>query len=532
MLASYIKKSAINLYKMTSKDIIKKTPQKDILNNFLKREKIKSSQNKIFSQIIKKDLRSFIHTSFLTINPGQTFENNWHINLMAKYLEEVAKGNIKRLIINIPPRSLKSICCSVAFPAWVLGNNPTKRIILASYSNILSEKHSFDSRHIINQQWYKRAFPETIINKKYDKRNKFITTKNGFRFATSVLGSVTGEGGDILIIDDPHNPMHVSSNKMRNKAIEWFSTSFATRLNNPKDGAIIIVMQRLHSDDISSFLIKNKEWELLKIPAYTNKDIFYSMGGYKYKFCKNSYLHAKRNNKETIDNIKKNLGYNNFMAQYMQSPIDNRNGILRKANIHFYNVKDLLDENNSNSYFILSWDTAIKTSSSSDYSVCTIWKILLKSKTPSGERFHQYNTNKSKYYLVNLIRKKMSYPDLKNTQKKLLELYKPKITIIEDKASGSPLIQDLKNEGYSNIYPFKPKYDKITRFASIIPEIESGKVKFPSKSIFYDEMINEMTNFPYTEHDDIIDSISQFLHFQKNNEYKELNKSKPSIRII
>lgn len=161
--------------------------------------------------LLRQDFPSFIHKTFTTINPGITYCPNWHIDLIADRLEAVRRGEINRLIINMPPRALKSVCVSVAFPAWLLGQDPTKRIMFASYSQVLSIKHSMDCRFVVGSGWFQTVFPHTKLSKKHNQKAKFMTTRHGFRFATSVGGSATGEGGDVLIIDDPHNPSHIHS---------------------------------------------------------------------------------------------------------------------------------------------------------------------------------------------------------------------------------------------------------------------------------------------------------------------------------
>ena len=211
------------------------------------------------NEVLRNDLSAFIHKSFNTINPSVKYSHNWHIDLIAEYLKEVYNGNIKRLIINIPPRSLKSVCISVAFPALILGKNPSSRIIVASYSEILSLKHSTDCRIIINSQWFKKLFPDFQLNQSQNEKHKFATTQNGYRFATSIGGSLTGEGGDILIVDDPHNPQQIMSDKYRLKTIEWFSNTFVSRLNDKKNGVIIIVMPRLHQNDLVGYLLSKPE---------------------------------------------------------------------------------------------------------------------------------------------------------------------------------------------------------------------------------------------------------------------------------
>ncbi|XVN43007.1 MAG: hypothetical protein RCG15_01525 [Candidatus Rickettsia vulgarisii] len=177
---------------------------------------------KLLNAILRQDFNSFINKVFTIVNHGVEYQANWHIKLIGEYLQAVEKGEIKRLIINIPPISLKSICIGVAWPAWLLGHDPTKRIISTSYSQVLSDKHSLDCRLVMSSDWYQQLFPKTILSKTHNRKSKFLTTSNGFRFATSVGGSVTGEGGDILIIDDPHNPGQIASEKIRNKTIEWF----------------------------------------------------------------------------------------------------------------------------------------------------------------------------------------------------------------------------------------------------------------------------------------------------------------------
>lgn len=214
-------------------------------------------QDKLLPLVLTHDLNSFIHKAFNTINPGTSYQPNWHIELIAEYLQAVQSGRITRLIINIPPRSLKSICVTVAWPAWILGRDPTKRIMSASYSQLLSTKHSLDCRFILESDWYKKLFPATILSTKHNQKSRFLTKQNGFRLATSVGGSATGEGGDVLIIDDPHNPTYINSPKMRKRVIEWFEQTFVTRLNNTAKGAIILVMQRLHEEDLAGHLLNN-----------------------------------------------------------------------------------------------------------------------------------------------------------------------------------------------------------------------------------------------------------------------------------
>jgi predicted phage terminase large subunit-like protein len=461
---------------------------------------------KLYKKALRHDFVTFIAKVFSTINPGVQYQPNWHINLIAKHLEAIRTGQIKRLIINMPPRALKSVCISVAWPAWLLGHNPSSRIMAASYSSILSTKHSLDTRLVISSNWYKKLFPNTKIFKGHNQKSKFLTTKNGFRFALGVGGSATGEGGDFLIIDDPHNPTEINSTKMRNKAIEWFEQTFVTRLNDQNKGAIVLVMQRLHQDDLSAHLESSGNWTTLKIPAIAPCDIKYKLGDFSKLYKENELLNKRRDQREFLHNIEQEIGSRNYAAQFLQEPLPVSYSLLSLENIHYFEkVPERFD------FFVHSWDTAIKVSEKTDYSVGTIWGIL-------GD----------KYYLLGMIRKKLIYSALKNELEKQINKYNPRFVLIEDKASGQPLIQDLKLAGFTNIRAIKPTLDKVTRFAAIIHFFENGTVLIPNKSAFNQVLIAEITNFPGSKHDDIIDSISQFLNFIKNQNKNNTAK----IRVL
>lgn len=405
---------------------------------------------------------------------------------------------INRLIINIPPRTLKSIFVSVAWPAYLLGANPTKRIMAASYSQILSIKHSLDCRFILNSDWYKELFPNTILSKTHNQKSKFLTTANGFRFATSVGGSATGEGGDILIIDDPHNPTQIHSYKIRKKVIDWFEQTFVSRLNNRNKGAIVLVMQRLHSDDLSGYLLSNSSsWHHLKIPEISIQDYSFKLMNKEYQYLSGEVLDNYKEPPDCLAKLEQEIGSYNYNAQYLQEPISTGSSLLNMEDISFYeNLPEKFD------YFIQSWDTAIKISEDSDYSVCTIWGIL-----------------DQRYYLVSLVRKKINYPELKNITEKLAREYQPRFILIEDKASGQQLIQDIGFLGDNiRVIGIKPKLDKVTRFASVVPLFQSASVLIPKQSSI---VLKELLNFPHIKNDDIVDSVSQFLNFMKDKSLKQ-----------
>ncbi|MDB2414689.1 phage terminase large subunit [Rickettsiales bacterium] len=442
----------------------------------------------------RQELSCFIERSFMHVDPASKFSSNWHIDLIADRLTKAYNGKIKRLIINIPPRYLKSICVSVAWPAWILGNKPSARIMTASYSQLLSTKHSIDCRNIIESPWYEEIFSDIKLASDQNEKNKFMTTERGFRFATSVGGTATGEGGDFLIVDDPHNPLQAASDVQRQNAIEWFNQTFMSRLNDKKKGVIVVVMQRLHADDLTGHLLDKagNKWTHICLPAIAPKakKYYYFSGCYYRK--EGELLHIKREGIEEIEMMKLNLGSNGFASQYQQCPIISEGAMVKRS--WFARYKNL-----PKGEIMQSWDTAIKSGKENDYSVCTTW---LQSDNA--------------YYLVDCFAEKMEYPDLKRAILSHAQKYSPNTILIEDKASGQSLIQDLRRETKLPIIAINPKNDKMTRFASVTPLMEAGKVMLPDKADWLIDYETELFGFPQVSHDDRVDSTSQFLSWAQS----------------
>jgi hypothetical protein len=229
-----------------------------------------------YAYILKHDLRTFIERSFYELNPQTAFEANWHIDVIAEKLEQCRQGKIRRLIVNLPPRSLKSHAITVAFPAWILAHSPAAQIICASYGQDLAEKHARDCRTVMSSDFYKHCFPTRLLPERLSV-NDFMTTRMGFRMATSVRGVLTGRGGDFLIIDDPLKPDEALSETGRKAVSEWYDNTFLSRLNNKETGTIIIVMQRLHQDDLVGHVLERGGWEVLNFAAIAEEDECYKI---------------------------------------------------------------------------------------------------------------------------------------------------------------------------------------------------------------------------------------------------------------
>lgn len=291
-------------------------------------------------QALRGSFPDFVRHVFHTVSPADRYLPNWHIQLVGEYLQACANGDITRLIINMPPRMLKSVTISVAWPAWLLGHNPSLRIMAASYAQSLSTKHSLDTRLVMQSGWYQALFPDTQLSRDQNEKEKFVTVKRGHRMAVSVGSAATGEGGDILIVDDPLNPLQAMQESARNHANAWFEHTFVSRLNHKKKGAIVLVMQRLHEDDLSGFLLKKGGWEHLSLPAISTETTHYRMGRVRHTYYEGEILHPAREDKQDIARARHELGSANFAAQYQQNPIAETSSMLKREWFQRYHLED------------------------------------------------------------------------------------------------------------------------------------------------------------------------------------------------
>src|SRR5467141_2764003 len=224
-----------------------------------------------YKEILRSDLGYFAERCFCELNPQAAFLPNWHIEVIAAKLAAVRAGRIRRLIINLPPRHLKSLLASIAFPAWCLGHNPSAQILCVSYAQDLADKLARDCRSIMTSAWYRQIFGTRLAAHRQAVQ-EFITTAQGYRLATSNGGVLTGRGADIILIDDPLKPEEALSDAQRQAANEWFDHTLYSRLNDKRHGAIVIIMQRLHEDDLVGHVLAQEPWELVRFPAIAEAD--------------------------------------------------------------------------------------------------------------------------------------------------------------------------------------------------------------------------------------------------------------------
>jgi predicted phage terminase large subunit-like protein len=448
---------------------------------------------------------------------------------------------------------MKSHCITVCFSAWLLGVDPGKKIIAASYNQQLSNNFLSQVKTIMKSQWYKTLFSNSKILKGSSQRHKILTTQNGFRFATSISGTLTGEGADVLIIDDPHKPLDISNQNSRKKVHEWFDGTFSSRLNDKKNGAIIVVMQRLHQDDLVAYLsLKSNfsEWKVLNLELESTQDCLIKIDNFSYYRKKFEPLHIDRQNSDQIKILKQEVGEQVFNSQYQQNPINTDGGIIKKSWIIPYKEQDNeIDTNNETSsqrrYFI-SIDAAVKSSISNDFTAITIWyckdfyntqNAKYNSDKQSDFCVNDKICNKTPLYLYDVINQKLSYPEIVIKICDLIKLYKPHGIVIEDAASGSQLIQHLKNVVTSPLYGKVPTRGKETRltFASLF--FEKKLIHLNIQMSEYYTTVNQLLCFPKVKNDDICDSISMFInwfydYYEPNNITPKIENLKPTLRSV
>ncbi len=446
--------------------------------------------------MLREDLLSFTAKCFATLNPAQVLVRQWYLEAIAWKLEQVRLGTIKRLIIAVPPRHLKSIMASVAFPAWLLGRDPTLRIVCASYAADLADKFALDSRAIMTSRWYQEAFPGTRIGREKNAVYDFMTTARGGRLTTSVGGSLTGRGGDILIFDDPMKPADALSTAKRQSACDWFDNTAYSRLDDKRNGTIIVVMQRVHQEDLVGHLLaKGDDWEMLTLPSIAEVSEAIAIGRDRYHQRRvGDLLQPEREPLNVLEELKRTIGHYNFSAQYQQAPIPVEGEIIKWG---WFGSYDTAPPRKAHDQIVQSWDTASKGGELNDYSVCTTWLA-------QGQE----------YYLLDVLRKKLLYPELRRAVIEQSERWKPSAILIEDKASGTALAQDFRPGELKGCYkpiPIEPEADKLTRAAAQSVAIESGQVYLPRQAAWLADLRAEIVQFPNGRHDDQIDSISQYL---------------------
>ena len=470
-----------------------------------------SDDQAVLQALIRQDLASFIAKTFMTVDGSQAYKPNWHIEVLAYYLERAAKREIKRLVITVPPRHLKSIAATVAFPAWLLGHNPGLRVICASYSDELARKHARDCRSVMESRWYKQVFPGAVLSRRKSAEHDFETTKRGFRYSTSVGGALTGRGGNVIIIDDPIKMMDAFSEAKRTAAKQWLDSTLYSRLDDKANDVIIMVMQRAHVDDPVAHVLQKEGWVHLNLPAIADTHEVFDLGdGRVYRRAPGEALHPAREPLEVLERTKVELGEFAFSAQYQQNPLPEGGNLVKWDWFRFYD--QVPRARTERDMIVQSWDTAMKAHDGTDWSVCTTWAII-----------------GADCYLLDVYRARLDFPALLTKVVDLKRQFNARTVLIEDKGSGTGLIQQLRKETSVRPIAIEPRGTKADRMAAQSVQIEAGRVYLPEKAPWLDALRAELSAFPHGKHDDQVDSLSQFLSWADERGRRRITVKKSGL---
>ena len=464
----------------------------------IKAERIPQDPAAFMKAMQRTDFLAFLDRAWPHISGGELIDFSWHIDALAWSLDEVRLGRSRRLLVNLPPRNAKSKIVSIIWIAWMLGRNPALNFVCVSYSNDLSSKLARDCLSIMQSAWYRELFPGTIITRR--AAHDFETTRGGGRLATSVTGTLTGRGGDIIVLDDVIKPDEANSETVRNAVNDWYRSTLSSRLNNKATGAIICVMQRLHQYDLCGLLLEAGSWDQLSLPAIAEEGAVIPLTrGRKHLRRRGDVLHPGRESRQTLADQRNEMGSAAFAAQYQQAPLPALGNVFRASWLKITPPEFRLEDGGE---IIQSWDTAIKTADGNSFSVCAT--ALVRNR---------------QVYLLDLWRGRLEFPDLRRKTIELARLHAARTLLIEDRASGQQLIQALfAEEPHGVPLPIRrsPVTDKLSRAEGVSSIVEAGQLFLPAEAHWLGEFKSELLAFPSGRYDDQVDALTQLLEWVRD----------------
>lgn len=467
----------------------------------------------LLMEACRRDFTTFLRKAWPHITGGEPIAWNWHMDAISHELDRVERGDNLRLVVTIPPRNGKSKTISVIWVAWMLGRDPTRNFVCVSYSNELSAKMARDCLSIMRSPWYQEIFPGTVISSKRFTATDFETTAGGGRLATSVTGTLTGRGGDIIILDDVIKPEEANSETTRNAVNTWYQSTLASRLNDKGSGAIICVMQRLHQHDLAGMLIETGAWHELRLPAIaTEAQVIPLTRGRLHHRRPGEVLHPAREPRSVLDSLKAAMGSIAFAAQYQQEPVPASGNIILAEWLRTYDPATL---DRAKGRVIQSWDTAGKDNPDNDWSVCVTGLLVDR-----------------KVYLLDVHRARLTFPNLRSAAIRLAREHRAGVLLIEDQSSGTQLLQTLRSEnlrGVPDPIARRPETDKVSRVCGISAMIEAGQLFLPQEAPWLAGLRTELLGFPNSRHDDQVDALSQLMTWVRDRETGSDNVVAPPI---
>lgn len=435
------------------------------------------------------------------LQPGREFKDNWHIGAMCEHLEAVQSGQIKRLVVNLPFRSLKSTLFSQAYPSWDWINNPSRQHLTVSYARDIATRDAVASRNIINSPKYQQAFGDKFkLVGDQNVKTRYDNDQRGTRTITSTDSAATGFGGDLICIDDPISARDADSEVAREKAVEFWRGTTATRLNDPSTGAIVLVHQRLHEQDLTGYILaEEKGWDHLILPMRRDTKIF-SVSTLKFRDPRKEgeLLFPSRLDEETVAKMETTLGAYHTAAQLQQAPSSRGGAVFLRGMWQFWKV---LPEGIED--VVISVDCTFKDLQTSDYVAIQAW----------GRK----GANK---YLLYRRKERLGFAATCKAIEAVTALYPYRLAVlVEDKANGSAVIETL-TATIPGMIPINPEGGKVARAYAMQPEQEAGNIYLPDPSVDPDieTFLGEVSSFPGVAHDDETDAMTQAVNWYRTRE--------------
>jgi len=456
-----------------------------------------------FNELLRSDFVFFAQWCFSYLHPGATYQHNWHVEAIAAALAGAQRGDIRRLLITMPPRHMKSLCVSVIWPAFLLGHDPSRRVILASYGQELSGANLRLLRSILESDWYQAVFPDMRLAA--SNQGELITDENGFARALSTGGVFTGFGADFIIYDDPMKQSDAQSAAERDRVLRFYQGTLLTRANDPGTSRIVIVMQRVHEDDLAAHANQSGEYEVLCLAAIAEAGGEHALyyGGV-HRRQPGDLLWEERFPRTVLETQRREMGDYEFALQYQQSPIPLYGGLIRVDEIQRHETAPSRAECQM---VLQSIDTAMTDGPTSDYSVIMTFGFF-----------------EGAWRLLDVQRVRLRWTELTDLVAAMRLRWQPDVILIEHAVSGIQLYQHLWNEwrqaGRAQhqrwqpiAYRLPPGASKVERMVAQSVKLRDGFVTFPREAPWLPDLLREIAAFNGTGRDDQVDALSQFIDY-------------------
>lgn len=476
-------------------------------------------------KLLRENLYFFTQQVFRTLFPGKKLVTGKYLEALCYVSQKLSEESGARAVINLPPRMLKSVSVSVALAAFYLGHNPEKEVLVACYGNDLVREHGRLFQAVVEASWYKVVFPGMTVNPHANSPELVKTTLNGCRRGVSVAGAVTGLGADLLIIDDVSKAADVASVVERERRKVFFDQTLHSRLNNPKEGVVIAIQQRLHEDDICAHLVNKGHYRHIVMKAIAeDEESFPLYMGRRWKRNPGDAICPAMATTDDLRKLEREMNPYEFATQYMQTCTAKGGNNIRFDAIRTYEEHEIPDRHEM-LRVVQSWDTAVTATQDSDYSVCTTWAY----------------TTGNEWLLLDVYRGRHEFADLESVAVRIARTWDPDAIIVERQGAGAPLASKLmqhlyqgrnRREGHRpKISLFDPIFNKEERFHLNKYKLEQQNFRFPAKASFRAELAHEFKTFPVSRHDDIVDSVIQFLDWLDRVHGRQVMNLTPRRRV-